>query len=66
MDEQDKYEYRIGYQYLDGEVGHTAPIDEHETAERLQFWDTHNRFLLLTHPWLERRRILKWTPCPPP
>lgn len=62
----DDYEYRIGYEYKDGEVFHTESIGERDVAERLNLWKTHNRFMLAIDPWVERRRIVKWRPCSPP
>jgi hypothetical protein len=55
----DEYEYRIGYQYKDARVSHVR-VDEREMLGRLEFWRTHNRFLLMSDPWLERRRVLPW------
>jgi hypothetical protein len=58
--DRDEYEYRIGYQYKDGSVFFTEAIDERDVPERLTLWQTKNRFILLSDPWVERRRVLKW------
>lgn len=57
---RDDYEYRVGYQYKDGMVSFTESLDEQEVPLRLDVWRTKNRFLLLTDPWIERRRIQRW------
>lgn len=56
----DDYEYRVGYQYTDGRVGHTMPEDEREAIATIERFRARHRGLLLQDPWMERRRIMKW------
>jgi hypothetical protein len=55
----DEYEYRIGFQWLDGTPGY-RDVSICNLAQVLTFWSTHNRFLLAGEPWTERRVIAPW------
>lgn len=61
----DEYEWRLGYQYKGGEVSHTQYSETEEEVRQHQTRFAKNcDFMLLTGPWLEKRKILRWERVP--